>query len=97
MLVSYNYITLRFAIMINCFWFQILSSFFYPSGPAHWAKNYDAAKGKRQSPIDIVTKATKPSTSLSDLCISYDPSRCTGITNNGHTFTVKVEERQTSE
>ena len=65
------------------------------SGPSSWSKNYDAAGGKRQSPIDIDTKATKPKT-LPDLAINYDPSRCTKILNNGHTFTVQVEERDTS-
>ncbi|XP_072013312.1 carbonic anhydrase-like isoform X2 [Amphiura filiformis] len=64
-------------------------------GPASWAKNYEAAGGKRQSPINIDTKVTKPN-SFPDLAIQYDPSRCTKIVNNGHTFTVEVTERSTN-
>ncbi|XP_022094576.1 carbonic anhydrase 1-like isoform X1 [Acanthaster planci] len=65
-------------------------------GPDHWCEKFPDAKGKRQSPIDIVTTDTKVDASLGPLNIDYSSARCTEIFNNGFTFQVNAESGGTN-
>ncbi|XP_072013313.1 carbonic anhydrase 2-like [Amphiura filiformis] len=67
------------------------------TGPLDWGKKYPyALYGKKQSPIDIDTSTTRIDLNLPNLLLSYDPSKCVTITNNGHSFAVSAQESGTN-
>ncbi len=56
-----------------------------------WKNYYEKAKGKHQSPINIITKDTIINEKFqleNPLLIDYDVTCCFDIKNNGHTFQV---------
>ena len=59
-------------------------------GPTKWVKNYPDAGGKRQSPIDIITRIAKYDENLkkSPLIVNYDLNCCDELMNMGHTFQI---------
>lgn len=63
-------------------------------GPEHWYKDFPIAKGKRQSPIDIDTKAALHDPELKPLCVSYEGATSRRIINNGHAFNVEFDDSQ---
>lgn len=64
------------------------------NGPEHWFKDFPIAKGKRQSPVDIDTKAAVHDPSLQPLRISYEQATSRRILNNGHAFNVEFDDSQ---
>ncbi|KAM5314627.1 carbonic anhydrase 2 isoform 1-T1 [Glossophaga mutica] len=63
-------------------------------GPEHWYKDFPIAKGNRQSPIDIDTKAALHGPELKPLCVSYEGATSRRIINNGHAFNVEFDDSQ---
>lgn len=63
-------------------------------GPEHWHKNFPIAKGKRQSPVEIDTKAAVHDPSLKPLSVSYAQATSRRIVNNGHAFNVEFDDSQ---
>ncbi|KAM9198367.1 carbonic anhydrase 2 isoform 1-T1 [Dugong dugon] len=64
------------------------------NGPEFWHESFPIAKGERQSPIDIDTKAAKYDPALKPLCISYEHATSRRILNNGHSFNVEFDDSQ---
>lgn len=64
------------------------------NGPEHWFKDFPIAKGKRQSPVEIDTKAALHDPSLQPLVISYEQVTSRRIVNNGHAFNVEFDDSQ---
>lgn len=64
------------------------------NGPEHWHKDFPIAKGKRQSPVDIDTKAAVHDPALKPLHISYEQATSKRILNNGHSFNVEYDDTQ---
>lgn len=64
------------------------------NGPEHWYKDFPIAKGNRQSPIDIDTKAALHDPELKPLCVSYEGATSRRIINNGHAFNVEFDDSQ---
>ncbi|XP_061925701.1 carbonic anhydrase [Entelurus aequoreus] len=58
------------------------------NGPDKWGAEYPVAGGQRQSPIDINPQAAIFSSSARTLRVQYDPSKSSGLLNNGHSFQV---------
>jgi carbonic anhydrase len=75
---------------------KFLFHLFSVSGPATWAKNFEAAKGENQSPIDIVTSDVIEDPSMPPLEITYKPEESVKIDNNGHTFVVNIKEEDST-
>lgn len=69
---------------------QLLSTL----GPENWHKDFPIAKGERQSPIDIDSKAANYDPSLKPLHISYQQAASRRIINNGHSFNVEFDDSQ---
>lgn len=63
-------------------------------GPEHWHKDFPIAKGERQSPIDIDTKAAIHDPGLKSLFPSYEQAVSRRIINNGHSFNVEFDDSQ---
>lgn len=63
-------------------------------GPEHWHKDFPIAKGNRQSPVDIDTKAAAHDPKLKPLSISYEQATSKRIVNNGHAFNVEFDDSQ---
>ena len=61
-------------------------------GPQTWQRDYSAAGGKYQSPVDIQTDVAVYDAALSTeqrpLLVDYDAHSCSHIKNTGHTFQV---------
>lgn len=68
--------------------FTITASLCPSPGPDKWADNFPVANGPRQSPIDIVPGEASFDEGLPPLQLTYDPSTCLDILNNGHSFQV---------
>ncbi|XP_036906111.1 carbonic anhydrase 2 isoform X1 [Sturnira hondurensis] len=64
------------------------------NGPEHWYKDFPIAKGNRQSPIDIDTKAALHDPELKPLYVSYEGATSRRIINNGHSFNVEFDDSQ---
>lgn len=64
------------------------------NGPEHWHKDFPIAKGNRQSPVDIDTKAAAYDPALKPLSISYEQATSRRILNNGHAFNVEFDDSQ---
>uniref|UniRef100_A0A8I3P092 Carbonic anhydrase n=1 Tax=Canis lupus familiaris TaxID=9615 RepID=A0A8I3P092_CANLF len=64
------------------------------NGPEHWHKDFPIAKGERQSPVDIDTKAAVHDPALKSLCPCYDQAVSQRIINNGHSFNVEFDDSQ---
>ncbi|XP_011374234.2 carbonic anhydrase 2 [Pteropus vampyrus] len=64
------------------------------NGPEHWHQSFPIAKGKRQSPVDIDTKAAVYDSSLKPLRVSYEQATSRRILNNGHSFNVEFDDSQ---
>lgn len=63
-------------------------------GPEHWHKDFPIAKGHRQSPVDIDTKAAAHDPALKPLTVSYEQVVSRRILNNGHSFNVEFDDSQ---
>lgn len=63
-------------------------------GPEHWHKDFPIAKGTRQSPVDIDTKAAAHDPALKPLTVSYEQVASRRILNNGHAFNVEFDDSQ---
>ncbi|XP_067905400.1 carbonic anhydrase 5A, mitochondrial isoform X4 [Heterodontus francisci] len=57
-----------------------------------WQNPVSAPSGTRQSPIDINTAVSVHDPQLKPLKISYDPSNCLRLRNNGYFFQVEFED-----
>ncbi|XP_069757928.1 carbonic anhydrase 5A, mitochondrial isoform X2 [Narcine bancroftii] len=57
-----------------------------------WQKCTSATSGTRQSPIDINSAGSMYDPKLKPLQISYDPSSCLRLRNNGYFFQVDFED-----
>ncbi|XP_034039188.1 carbonic anhydrase [Thalassophryne amazonica] len=66
------------------------------NGPHKWAEDFPVANGSRQSPINIVTSDTLYDPTLKPVKLTFDPSTCTGILNNGHSIQVDFEDDTSS-
>ncbi|XP_036120378.1 carbonic anhydrase 2 isoform X3 [Molossus molossus] len=64
------------------------------NGPEHWHKDFPIAKGNRQSPVDIDTKAAAHDPKLKPLSICYEQATSKRIVNNGHAFNVEFDDSQ---
>ncbi|XP_066234889.1 carbonic anhydrase 2 [Saccopteryx leptura] len=64
------------------------------NGPQHWYKDFPIANGKRQSPVDIDTKAAVYDPALKPLHVSYEQATSKRIINNGHAFNVEFDDSQ---
>ncbi|KAM6215776.1 carbonic anhydrase 2 [Rhynchocyon petersi] len=64
------------------------------NGPKFWHEHFPVAKGERQSPVDIDTKAAKYDPALKPLSISYEKATSRKILNNGHSFNVEFDDSQ---
>ncbi|XP_006859299.1 PREDICTED: carbonic anhydrase 2 [Chrysochloris asiatica] len=64
------------------------------NGPEQWHEIFPIAKGERQSPVDIDTKAAKHDPALKPLHIGYDPATARRLINNGHSFNVEYDDSQ---
>ncbi|XP_062935615.1 carbonic anhydrase 2 [Cynocephalus volans] len=64
------------------------------NGPEHWHQDFPIAKGERQSPVDIDTKAVKHDPSLKPLSVSYEQATSRRVINNGHSFNVEFDDSQ---
>lgn len=64
------------------------------NGPEHWHKDFPIAKGNRQSPVDIDTKAATHDPALKPLTVSYERAASKRILNNGHAFNVEFDDTQ---
>nr|KAF6300336.1 carbonic anhydrase 2 [Myotis myotis] len=64
------------------------------NGPEHWHKDFPIAKGHRQSPVDIDTKAAAHDPALKPLTVSYEQVASRRILNNGHSFNVEFDDSQ---
>ncbi|XP_054451575.1 carbonic anhydrase 2 isoform X2 [Pteronotus mesoamericanus] len=64
------------------------------NGPEHWYKDFPIAKGNRQSPVDIDTRAAVHDPELKPLCVSYEQATSRRIINNGHAFNVEFDDSQ---
>ncbi|EPQ16501.1 Carbonic anhydrase 2 [Myotis brandtii] len=64
------------------------------AGPEHWHKDFPIAKGHRQSPVDIDTKAAAHDPALKPLTVSYEQVVSRRILNNGHSFNVEFDDSQ---
>lgn len=64
------------------------------NGPERWHEDFPIAKGKRQSPVDIDTKAAAHDPSLKPLCVGYERATSRRILNNGHSFNVEFDDSQ---
>ncbi|KAF3822589.1 hypothetical protein GH733_007963, partial [Mirounga leonina] len=62
--------------------------------PENWHKDFPIAKGERQSPVDIDTKAALHDPALKSLCPSYEQAVSRRILNNGHSFNVEFDDSQ---
>uniref|UniRef100_G1QEP0 Carbonic anhydrase n=1 Tax=Myotis lucifugus TaxID=59463 RepID=G1QEP0_MYOLU len=63
-------------------------------GPEHWHKDFPIAKGHRQSPVDIDTKAAAHDPALKPLTVCYEQVASKRILNNGHSFNVEFDDSQ---
>ncbi len=61
-------------------------------GPSKWHRNYPIAKGKRQSPIDIVPHEALHDPSLGPIVVDYDRCTSLNISNSGHSVVVEFED-----
>ena len=57
-----------------------------------WEKVDLAPAGERQSPINIRWKDSVYDPGLQPLTISYDPTTCLHVWNNGYSFLVEFED-----
>ncbi|XP_032277768.1 carbonic anhydrase 2 [Halichoerus grypus] len=64
------------------------------NGPENWHKDFPIAKGERQSPVDIDTKAALHDPALKSLSPSYEQAVSRRILNNGHSFNVEFDDSQ---
>ncbi|XP_057592367.1 carbonic anhydrase 2 [Hippopotamus amphibius kiboko] len=64
------------------------------NGPKHWHKDFPNAKGERQSPVDIDTKAVVYDPHLKPLSLRYEHATAKRIVNNGHSFNVEFDDSQ---
>ncbi|XP_034524153.1 carbonic anhydrase 2 isoform X1 [Ailuropoda melanoleuca] len=64
------------------------------NGPEHWYKDFPIAKGQRQSPVDIDTKAAIHDPALKALCPTYEQAVSQRVINNGHSFNVEFDDSQ---
>ncbi len=64
------------------------------TGPTHWCEKFPDANGKRQSPINIVTKDARVDAALGPLKLT--PARCADVVNNGHTVQVNIDSSDTN-
>ncbi|XP_014694616.3 carbonic anhydrase 2 [Equus asinus] len=64
------------------------------NGPEHWHKDFPIAKGQRQSPVDINTKAAVHDAALKPLAVHYEQATSRRIVNNGHSFNVEFDDSQ---
>ena len=63
------------------------------TGPEHWGdlkKEFSAAHGTSQSPIDIVTSNVQEASFLKPIHFHYNPNSEFEVRNNGHTLLVNV-------
>ncbi|ESN90579.1 hypothetical protein HELRODRAFT_71060 [Helobdella robusta] len=68
------------------------------NGPSRWTKYAPAAKGKRQSPVNIITKKCSydPRLNNSIFTFDYTSSDAVAVFNNGHSVQVELSESATS-
>lgn len=68
------------------------------NGPNTWSEHFPAAKGDRQTPIDIVTGETKLDSELASkpLSISYNPEHSRMLKNTGHSCQVVIDGSDSS-
>lgn len=66
----------------------------YVSGPATWTKYFPAAKGQKQSPIDIVSGCCQYDDGLGDgkYSFAYNPSDCFEIRNTGASWQIVAKD-----
>ena len=83
------------ALQVYCF---LCCTFLFP-GPETWAEHFPAAKGNRQTPIDIIPSWAKYDAKLKEkpLKFKYDPSKCKTILNTGASFQVPMDSMITCE
>ncbi|XP_032830553.2 carbonic anhydrase 2 [Petromyzon marinus] len=62
------------------------------NGPAEWHKDFQIAKGERQSPIDIQPGEATYDATLKPLSVIYDPASALSMGNNGHSFSVEYDD-----
>ncbi|XP_052216880.1 carbonic anhydrase 2-like isoform X2 [Dreissena polymorpha] len=61
------------------------------NGPHTWQNNYPiAVKGRRQSPINIVSRNAKYDSDLTFLSIAYTPEDYVELKNNGHSIECQI-------
>jgi len=68
------------------------------NGPAKWADEFPAGAGKRQSPIDIVTKDAVYDSKLqgnAPLKINYTPETNMQVKNTGHSINAVIKAKST--
>ncbi|XP_015239889.1 PREDICTED: carbonic anhydrase 7 [Cyprinodon variegatus] len=61
-------------------------------GPSAWHTHYPAAKGSRQSPIDIIPDEARRDSSLRPIFLGYDRCTSLNIANNGHSVVVEFDD-----
>ena len=68
------------------------------NGPNTWSEHFPAAKGEKQTPIDIVTGETKLNSELASkpLSISYNPENSRILKNTGHSCQVVIDGSDSS-
>lgn len=63
-------------------------------GPEHWHEDFPIAKGQRQSPVEIHSRAAAHDPSLKPLSVSYAQAASRRVVNNGHAFNVEFDDSQ---
>lgn len=63
------------------------------NGPNTWSENFPAAKGDKQTPINIVTAETKLESGLASkpISISYNSENSRILKNTGHSCQVVID------
>lgn len=91
-LIIYHHFYFRSLNSSEMLKWQLVSVF---PGPSSWSHHYPAARGERQSPINIATGKAKYDTKLVEkpLKIDYHPEECMCLENNGHTFKANCKEK----
>lgn len=73
-------------------WTCVFVYIYLSTGPSVWYKNFPAAEGSRQSPIDIVPNEASRDRSLDPIIINYDHCTSINISNNGHSVVVEFND-----